>query len=74
MRCKTCNGRDYIPAPPTNSWRLYFQRCGGHYAAYNVLVPCPACGGLEGRENREALRNRLEARKRAGTFPLRAAG
>lgn len=65
-RCSTCNGTDYIPAPPENSWRVFFEKTGQRH--YNVLVPCPACGGIFGRANRERMYERLAARKAAGTF------
>jgi len=67
MRCERCHGADYVPAPPTNAWRLYFARHGNHHA--NVLVPCPACGGIFGKINRRKLAERLAERKRNGTFP-----
>lgn len=68
-RCKICKGQDYVPAPPENAWQVYFKRIG---RPYHVLVPCRACGGVSGAANRRALRERLEQRKRAGTFPAAA--
>jgi hypothetical protein len=70
MRCTTCRDSDYIQAPANNSWRVYFSKIGCSH--YNVLVPCPACGGIDGKLNRRDLAARLEERKRAGTFPAQA--
>lgn len=68
-RCAKCGDAGNIQAPATNAWRLYFERMG--HSHYNVLVPCPACGGIMGEANRRELRERLAARKLAGTFPAR---
>jgi hypothetical protein len=67
MKCTTCRDTDYIPAPPTNAWRLYFARIGRPHQ--HVLVPCPACGGVDGKANRRALQKRLKARKTYGYNP-----
>lgn len=68
MHCTTCNDSDYITAPATNSWRIYFNKTGCSH--YHVKVPCPACGGVTGRMNREAMKKRLAERKAAGDIPL----
>lgn len=62
MRCHTCRDTDYITAPPTNAWTVYFKKRG---LAYHVKVPCPACGGVSGKANRKRMRERLEARKKS---------
>jgi hypothetical protein len=65
MRCTQCKGKGTVPAPPTNSWVLFFKAVG---ESYHVSVPCRACGGIDGDANRQRLRERLAARKAAGAF------
>lgn len=66
MRCPQCDGKGTVPAPGTNEWVLFFQAVG---EPYYVSVTCRACGGVFGEANRQRLRERLIARKAAGTFP-----
>jgi len=68
MNCEKCRNSDYVQAPATNSWCVYFEKTGRSH--YNVLVPCPACGGVSGRANRERMLKRLAERKAAGDIPL----
>lgn len=49
--CAACHGTRYVQAPDDNAWKQYFQKRGGHYAGFNVLVPCPEC---EQRESTNA--------------------
>lgn len=53
VRCRTCHGSRYVPAPKDNAWRKYFERIGRPHE--NVLVPCQKCDA-----NGEAARDRKE--------------